>query len=288
MALQDLSRRTGEEQGWTLAPLRAVLSFAHVMVLAGALVIPAVAQGQAAPAQQPAAAPPKPAPAQQSAPANQAPSGPVVGGASTQPQASPQAGGKPKRAPAVVAFGMVAGGHLRNWFENTSGQGNQFSDTSGRLLIGPTLQIHWKTVALEIDALYRGYRTHGSGSILGISFVNDSNGRAWEFPILLKRKFYPTANIKPVFGAGVAIRYLGQQTQLVSVHTPDVTASVGRNYVFGIPLSAGLEFKAARFRFMPEFRYVLWASETSLGQIRTQGLFDTNHSQFQLLLGFTF
>jgi opacity protein-like surface antigen len=202
-------------------------------------------------------------------------------------KSGPETVAKKKGPPAVLSFGLMAGGHLRD-FLNTNG-GAQVADTSGHLLIGPTLQVHWSRFTLELDALYRGYGTRSSGNLLGVSFENRAHGRAWEFPLLAKRRFYPNAAVKPILGAGIALRYLGQSSTLAASHDPGMASTnIERTYTFGIPLAAGVEFKANRFRFTPEFRYSIWAADNSLFPVRTQGLFDSNNNQFQLLLGFTF
>lgn len=228
----------------------------------------ALSAQQAPPAQSQQVAPAKPE-------AKPAPPGPVVG--------------TKKGPPAVVSFGLMAGGHLRNLLTTTQGQGSAVSDTSGHLLVGPTLQIHWTRVTMELDALYRGYGTRSSGNLLGVSFENRANGRAWEFPLLLKRRFYPNAGVKPVIGAGVAVRYLGQSSVLTAANDPgNASANSDRNYIFGLPFAAGIEFKSNRFRFTPEFRYTLWAPDNSAFPVRAQRLFESNNNQFQLLMGFTF
>lgn len=230
------------------------------------ITLPALLAACALCAQQPAAQPPKP---------------------QEKKQSGPEIVAK-KKSPAIVSFGLMAGGHLRD-FLNTGNSAGQADDTSGHLLIGPTLQVHWSRFSIELDALYRGYGTRSSGNILGVSFENRSNGRTWEFPLLAKRRFYPEANVKPVFGAGVAMRYLGQSSTLSASNDPgNANTNTERSYVFGIPLAAGIEFQSGRFRFTPEFRYTLWAADNSLFPVRSQGIFDSNNNQFQLLLGFTF
>lgn len=227
------------------------------------------AQQNQAPAQPPAVA-------ARPAEVRQAPPGPVV---------------EPKRsAPAVVSFGLMVGGNLRGVLTSTSSSAGTVEDTSGHLLIGPTLQIHWSRVTLEIDALYRGYNTRASGNLLGLSFENRSDGRAWEFPVLIKRRFYPEAKVRPILGAGVAVRYIGQRSVLSTPFIPNTTQSSAQtNYVFGVPLAAGIEFRGNRFRFTPEFRYIFWAPDNSAFPVGSQGgIFQSNKNQFQLLASFTF
>ena len=199
------------------------------------------------------------------------------------------AGASSSRDESSVSFGLLAGGQLRDWFSSVQNGSTSFADNSGRFLIGPTLQFHWPRFTLEVDALRRGFGARSSGSILGLGFSNQSNGSAWEFPVLLKRKFRMSGMAKTFLGTGVAIRYLIQDATLAASGNPaNQVQSSDRNVTFGIPLAAGVEFKVLRFRVTPELRYTLWTADKSFAPVRSSGSYDPNHNQVGLLFGFTF
>jgi hypothetical protein len=203
-----------------------------------------------------------------------------------KPAASP-APARPKYVPVPLALGLIGGGQLRDLFKTTLGPTNSLEDTSGRIVVGPTIQFHWDRYAVQLDALYRGYGLRSSGNLLGLGFSNRSTGRTWEFPLLLKRKFNsPEMAFRPFIGAGIAMRYLGQ-TSTISANDQSATEQTStRQMTFGLPLALGMEFHLHRFRLSPELRYTLWTADNAT-PIRTQ-LFDPNYNQFQLLFGFTF
>lgn len=218
----------------------------------------------------------------------QAVSAPAPAATAAKPVDPPKPAPPPaRRQPAVLTVGLIGGGHLRDLFQKQLGAAASLEDTSGRVLVGPTLQFHWTRFAVSVDALYRGYGLRSSGNLLGLGFDNRSTGRTWEFPLLLKRKFYPeSASFRPVIGAGIAMRYLGQTSTLSTADRSVSEITTNRQFTFGLPLAAGMEFRLERFRFMPEVRYTLWTADNAT-PIRTQ-LFDPNYNQFQLLFAFTF
>ncbi|MCC6587999.1 MAG: hypothetical protein IT168_14995 [Bryobacterales bacterium] len=232
-------------------------------------------------AQAPAAQPVKPAPAvaaPQSAPA---------GGNVTIIAAPQQPPTSNKKSPGVLTIGLIAGGQLRDLFQAQSGPGGFLENASGRFVFGPTIQWHWNRFSIGVDALYRKYGLKSSGTLLGMAFTNQSQGRTWEFPVILRRKFYPqSVNFRPFLGAGLAMRFVGQSSILSAIDRSATDQSQTRQYTFGIPLAAGMEFRYQRFRFVPELRYTLWTGDSSTA-IRTQ-LFDPNYNLVQLLMSVTF
>lgn len=189
----------------------------------------------------------------------------------------------------LISFGFLAGGHLRDLLQSGVSSTSQVADASGHLVVGPALQIRWPRFILEVDALYRGFGTRSSGNLLGVSFENRATGRIWEFPVLAKRPFFPKSKVRPVVGAGVALRYLGQNSVLSAAGTTNsATSTVSRDYIFGLPLAAAIEIREGRFHFTPEFRYTLWAADSGVFPVRGQGIFDSNNNQFQVLMGITF
>lgn len=236
-----------------------------------------------------------PAAAAQSAPAAPAvapakPAAAVPSTSTTTTVTTVQAAKPPDSKPKVrgeLTIGLIAGGQLRDLFQAQSGPGGFLENASGRFVFGPTVQWHWSRFSLGLDALYRKYGLKSSGTLLGMGFTNQSQGRTWEFPLILRRKFYPqSVNFRPFLGGGLAMRFVGQSSTLSAIDRAATEQAETRQYTFGIPLAAGMEFRVQRFRFVPELRYTLWTGDSSTA-IRTQ-LFDPNYNLVQLLMSVTF
>ncbi len=231
--------------------------------------------------------------------------GPAAGPATPQ-QVVPQpvvrpVGGPGVRSPArrrwegheegVIAFGLVAGGQLRDWF-STSGQtgSSTFDDKSARFMVGPTLQFNLSPrYMLEFDAIRRGFGARTTGNIFGVGFSTDSTGSSWEFPVIFKRRFLMARHVKPLLGAGISLRHVSQDSSLTSLTggaNSTMNSSQGSISV-GIPISAGIDFRTGIFHFTPELRYTLWTADKSFTPIRTPGLYDANPNQVAFILGFT-
>jgi len=212
--------------------------------------------------------------------------------AQTQPAPSPPAPA-PKPAAkqsAVVAFGILTGGQIRDWFNSSTTQNTTFIDNSGKFMIGPTLRVYFVRWMCEVDALYRGYGAESSGNVLGLNFSNVSSGRAWEFPLMAKRLFTFEKHFKMFVGTGISFRYVGQTSTLSGgqASSPQAIESSDSTLTFGIPFSAGVELRSGRFRFTPELRYTLWTADKSLALVRTSDLWNPNVNQFAVLFGLTF
>ncbi len=199
-------------------------------------------------------------------------------------------GRRPLRQEGLVSFGIIGGGQLRDWFQSVQNGTTTFDDKSGRFMIGPTLQIHPSPkYTIEIDALRRGFGAKSSGNILGVGFSANESGSSWEFPVMLKRRFYWARHVKSFVGAGVAVRHLSQDGTLVSTSgTASTTTNSQGSNTFGIPVGVGLEFRGNLFRFSPELRYTLWTADKTLAPVRLSGLFDSNPNQVAFVMGFTF
>jgi hypothetical protein len=196
---------------------------------------------------------------------------------------------RPMRPEGLVSFGIVTGGELRDWFNSVQNGSTIFDDKSGHFMIGPTLQIHpTPRYTLEFDALRRGFGVRTSGNILGVGFSSTSSGNSWEFPVLVKRRFYMARHVKTFIGAGISVRHLSQFGTLTSTTNSANTmnSSQGSN-TFGIPIAAGFEFRGSWFRFSPELRYTLWTADKTLAPVRVPGLFDANPNQVAFIMSFT-
>ena len=221
----------------------------------------------------------------------QAPPGPQP----VQPAAGPATRSAPPRRreahqEGVIGFGLVAGGQLRDWFSTGVQSGNAtFDDKSARFMLGPTVQFSMSPrYMLEFDAIRRGFGARTTGNIFGVGFASNSTGSSWEFPVIFKRRFIMARHVRPFLGAGVSVRHVSQDSTLTSlIDTKNTTSNSQGSISLGIPISAGLDFRAGIFHFTPELRYTLWTADKSFTPIRTPGLYDANPNQVAFILGFT-
>ncbi len=123
-----------------------------------------------------------------------------------------------------------------------------------------------KNLAVEVDGLYRPL--HGSDNEFGqsVRFAH----LTWEFPVLLKYKFWNDRRWRPVLEAGPSFRAEGNLNLQPVSH-------------FGATVGVGLETKLSKLKITPMVRYTHWGSQTNyLFQPQTWA------NQTQLLVSFTF
>ncbi len=224
--------------------------------------------------------------------------------AAAEPPASPdpEAGQAPSPGPAkpagpaakkpkeygIVGVGIIGGGQLRDWFSTAQNPSGTLEDRSGRFMIGGTFQFHLSPrYTVEVDAMRRGFGVKSQASLLGVGFSSDSNGSSWEFPFLLKRHFVMHNYVRPFLGAGISIRHVNQNSTVTSTSSSSTSQDSQGSNSFGIPLSAGLDFRARMFRISPELRYTLWTADKSFAPVRVTGLFDSLPNQVAFIVGFT-
>ena len=210
----------------------------------------------------------------------------------TPPLASPASGGRrarfSDRREGLIAVGIVGGGYIRDLYQAFNNTNGLLADNSGKFLIGGTIQLlptpRW---VIEFDAMRRGIGVTNSGTILGLGFLSNSTGTQWEFPVLVKRRFLLTPHVKPFIGGGLAVRYTNQDSTIASAtDARNVTRASEGTTTVGIPLAAGVEFRALIFRFSPELRYTLWSSDKNFSNIHTSAV-SANINQLAFILGFT-
>lgn len=213
--------------------------------------------------------------------------------ASAPRPANPPAGGQRRarfsdRREGLVAVGIVGGGYFRDLYQAFNNTNGTLNDRSGKFLIGGTVQLlptpRW---VVEFDAMRRGFGVENSGNLLGLAFLSSSAGSQWEFPVLVKRRFLLARNVKPFLGAGVAFRYVSvDSTTTALTNAANFNKSSDSATSVGIPLAAGIEFRALIFRFSPEVRYTLWSTDTNFANIHSNAI-NANANQIALILGFT-
>jgi len=115
-----------------------------------------------------------------------------------------------------------------------------------RYTFGPYLEVRLPYgFGIELDALYRTYEYR---QVLP-SPVLDRNSHAWEFPLVVKKRFLP-GPVKPYIEAGAAFSHLS---------VGDFRELHDRN-TWGFVVGGGVDLKAGPLHFTPGIRYTGWTS----------------------------
>jgi hypothetical protein len=201
----------------------------------------------------------------------------------------------------AILFGVKGGVPISSYFESSS-TGGPFLDQN----IAPAIRrytagvsIEWRSqsgLGGEFDAMYR--RAHyaktrgGFGPFSGelIREASDTAVNSWDFPMLLKYRV--TGRVGPFATGGFALRHIGPARQLgtkivenlitrtttvTTIDTDNPPELTKRNYA-GLVVGGGIEIRAGRVRFLPEFRYTGWLNSIPL----------TTKHQADFLLGILF
>jgi hypothetical protein len=167
---------------------------------------------------------------------------------------------------------------------------------SKRYIAGPTVELRlpWH-LAFEFDALYRriGYTDFFSSALANSTTRERDN--SWEFPLILKRRFWhgpvqPFAGIgydpRRVTGSAVSsglfLSGLGSFTFYENVKST-------RNFpvTHGLVLSGGVDLSAGHVHLAPELRYVHW-NEPFLPSGFNNFQFQSAQDELFFLVGITF
>jgi opacity protein-like surface antigen len=186
-----------------------------------------------------------------------------------------------------IGLGIKGGLPLNEMFDE---QSSNVSTETKMYIIGPMLELRLPAgLAIEVDALYQ--RANFSSTLSGIGSIATApfNTNAWEFPILLKKKFgganAVAASVRPYVGAGASFRRLSGLANVGSFITGNQNGEVDKNNT-GFVVGGGVEIRALFLKIAPEVRFTYWGTDHF-----TQGvanLFKTNKAQGQFLVGLYF
>ncbi|MGD0200375.1 MAG: porin family protein [Bryobacteraceae bacterium] len=195
----------------------------------------------------------------------------------------------------LISVGVKGGVPFTDAFKTASTGQLQYVQHTQRYTVGPTLDINLPAgFGIEADLLYRRLRYDSSGELSGLSRSSATTANAWDLPLLLKWRPWPTPLVKPYISAGPTFRgltNLKQRIQLFASPSQSTTTTtnepdeLSRRFNTGFTLSAGLQLGAAGVRLSPEVRYTRWGWR-SFSEI--SGLLKSNSSQLDFLVGLTF
>jgi hypothetical protein len=192
------------------------------------------------------------------------------------------------------SFGVKAGVPLTNAVPGDYGP--FWMVDTGRWAIGPTVELRVAgSFSLELDALFRGYRTLGSYAynqitIDGVTYpafyaTGRKDTKEWDVPLLLKYRFHAAGPVRPFVAAGEEFSYASTDTAEYTscLNTTDFcNASLYRSqYTYnekvirgGPTAGVGVEFKYRKIKIAPEIRYTR--------------RYQPKHNAVIFLVGFTF
>ena len=181
----------------------------------------------------------------------------------------------------IVSVGFKAGVPITNAssgftsFITTTGVST--SDT-GRWTLGPNVEVRiYHGLSIEVDALYRSYRTTSAFVFTGTLDPNSSNNiqlfstfknetHVWDVPALLKYRF-TTGTWRPFVDAGYQWSFSSSDgaSFLTCLSDSDACSGIpfqfgtlsssGTNVTRGPVVGVGLEFKVGKIKIAPEVRY---------------------------------
>lgn len=195
-----------------------------------------------------------------------------------------------------IGVGLKVGLPLTDAFDTATGPSSSYFSDTKRYIIGPQIELRLPAgFAIELDALYTQLNFSSVSGVAGsvVNAVTDAD--AWEFPLLLKKKFgganAGVAAVRPFVAAGASFRRLTGITQIrefitgnsTTTNTPD---ELRNRQSTGFVVGGGVEIRALFLRISPEVRFTRWG--TSNFREGVSNLLETNRNQGQFLVGFHF
>jgi opacity protein-like surface antigen len=145
-----------------------------------------------------------------------------------------------------IGLGVKGGVPLNDAFVVRQQNPVDYIADTHRYTFGPYVEVRLPAgFGVELDALYQTYEYR---QVVPAATI-DQNSHAWEFPLVVKKKFLP-GPVKPYLEAGAAFSHLSVR---------DVRELNDRN-TWGLVLGGGVDLKVGRIHFTPEVRYTRWTS----------------------------
>ena len=197
----------------------------------------------------------------------------------------------PGAAQIPFGAGIKLGVPLTETLDTASEISRGYVSETRRFIYGPVFEIRLPAgFAVEFDALYTKMQFSSRNIGLNVlTAVTDAN--AWEFPLLLKKKFGSAPIVRPFVDVGASWRRITDVRHVASFITgsSQTTSSpeeLRRKNATGFVVGAGLEIKLLFIRLTPEARFTRWGTDNFRSGIA--GLLDTNRNQGQFLVGISF
>jgi opacity protein-like surface antigen len=185
---------------------------------------------------------------------------------------------------------------LTDFIDTVNGSRTSITSTTNRYIVGPAVELRLPAgFGVEADALYRHFRFNSSATLVDAISTLSTTGSAWEFPILLKKRFMG-GPIRPFVAAGVSfdkVTGLSQTVSTLSLNRITTTsnsnpAELKDDFSSGFTIGGGVEVKALLIRVTPEIRYTRWGTQHFNSIIQPGGSVSSNLNQAEFLVGLTF
>ncbi len=170
-----------------------------------------------------------------------------------------------------IGFGVKGGVPLNDAFVVRQENPVDYIADTHRYTFGPYVEVRLPAgFGVELDALYQTYEYR---QVVPAPTI-DQNSHAWEFPLVVKKRFLP-GPVKPYVEAGAAFSHLS---------VGDVRELNDRN-TWGLVVGGGVDLKVGPVHFTPEVRYTRWTSH----QFDSPGtLLQSNLNVASVMLGIGF
>jgi opacity protein-like surface antigen len=195
-----------------------------------------------------------------------------------------------------IGFGVKGGVPMTDFLDTVSGSRASINSTTNRYIIGPTVELRLPAgFGVEFDALYRHFRYNSVASLVDAVSTLRTAGDAWEFPLLLKKRFIG-GPIRPFLDAGVNFNKISGLSQTVqtlvfpnrsTTTTNSSPSELSHDFSTGFAIGAGLEVHALLIRISPEIRYTRWGRQ-NFSSIISGASLQSNRNQAEFLIGITF
>lgn len=197
-------------------------------------------------------------------------------------------------AGAQFHLGVKAGVPLSDAFETARSGAFGASSPMVRYTVGPMVELSLPFgLGVEADALYKRQHFSSFGQTFdGRSFHTDTYANSWEFPLLLKKRFWH-GPLRPYLAGGVSINTMAGVHEISRTFTNAFSSSgesggsalLENRTRAGLVLGGGFEIRALFLRVAPEIRYTRWGSESFRD---ASGFLRSNDNQAEVLLGLSF
>ena len=170
-----------------------------------------------------------------------------------------------------IGFGVKGGVPLNDAFVVRQQNRVDYIADTHRYTFGPYVEVRLPAgFGVELDALYQTFEYR---QVVPAPTI-DQNSHAWEFPLVVKKRFLP-GPVKPYVEAGAAFSHLSVR---------DVRELNDRN-TWGLVVGGGVDLKLGPVHFTPEVRYTRWTSR----QFDSPGtLLQSNLNVASVMLGIGF
>jgi hypothetical protein len=188
-----------------------------------------------------------------------------------------------------ISVGVKGGVPFTDFLETVSSGNVNIRSRTQRYIVGPTLEVRLPAgFGVEFDALYRRFNYGATTSLANAVTSIDTKANAWEFPLLLKKRF-ASGPVRPFVDAGVTWNKISGVSQSIRSTvglptSPELKNDLSTGFVVGV----GLDLRLLILRITPELRYTRWGSSGFNSIFPPGASLSSNQNQGEFLVGFSF